>query len=360
LLIDLHEKENQDIMTQFSKRERVEAVLKGEPVDRVPVSAWRHFLDEEGLPETLAAVSLKHFQDYDWDWLKVNPRATYYAEAWGNQYDFGDYDSVIPRLIDGPLHGPDDLDKIGALNPTTGVFDEHLRLTRLVRQGIGDAHFLQTVFSPLSVLSFLASRPESNTIEDFSRAQYEGLRRLIHENPKGAHEALSNIASTLGKYAAESLNAGASGIFFAIVKIARQGILNEAEYAEFGKPYDVQVLNAVQEASFNLLHICGPYAYFDSVTDYPVHAINWASVGQHNPSLTEARAKTSVALVGGVDELGSLQTGTPEQVIDEALAAIRASNGHLLLTPGCGTNPDVPGANLHALRRASDLAAETA
>ena len=34
-------------MAQLSKRERVDAALKGEPVDRVPVAAWRHFLDEE-------------------------------------------------------------------------------------------------------------------------------------------------------------------------------------------------------------------------------------------------------------------------------------------------------------------------
>lgn len=344
-------------MAQFSKRERVEAALRGEAVDRVPVSAWRHFLDEEQRPETLADVSLKHFHDFDWDWLKVNPRATYYAEAWGNQYDFGDYDSVIPRLIDGPLHSPEDLEKIEVLDGTSGVFAEHLHLTRLVRQGIGNAHFLQTVFSPLSVLSFLAARPESNSIEAFSKSQYEGVRRLIHENPAGAHQALSNIADTLGKYAAAAIDAGASGVFFAIVKLAREGVLTQSEHAEFGRPYDLRVLESVQGAAFNMLHICGPYAYFDSVLDYPVHAVNWATIGQHNPTLAEASQKTQRTLVGGVDELGSLQTGAPEDVIAEALAAIQVTAGrNLLLTPGCGTNLDVPSDNLHALRRASDLA----
>lgn len=95
------------------------------------------------------------------------------------------------------------------------------------------------------------------------------------------------------------------------------------------------------------------------MTDYPVHAINWATLGQNNPTLSEAQSKTDKALVGGVDELGALQTGTPEQVTGEALEAIRATGGrHLLLTPGCGTNTDVPSYNLRALRRASTLAAE--
>ncbi len=345
-------------MAQISKRERVEAALKGEAVDRVPVSAWRHFLTDEGRPDTLAQVSLRHFRDFDWDWLKINPRATYYAEAWGNRYDFNDYDSVIPRLIEGPINTPADLEKIQPIHPTAGVFAEHLDLTRQVRAGIGDAPVLQTVFSPLTVLSFLVARPKFNKIEEFGRAQYDGVRQYLRENPAGAHEALKNIATTLGHYAAAAVDSGASGIFFAIVKLAREGILTEPEFVEFGKPYDLQVLQAVQDASFNMMHICGPYAYFSDVTDYPVHALNWATVGQHNPTIAEARSQTKLALVGGVDELGAMQTGTPEQVIAESLEAIRATGGrHFLLTPGCGTNEDVPDANLHALRNAANLAA---
>jgi uroporphyrinogen decarboxylase len=345
-------------MPQLSKRERVDAALKGEAVDRVPVSAWRHFLDEEHDVEALAQVSLAHYHDFDWDWLKLNPRATYYAEAWGNRYDFQRYPSIVPPLIDSPLQSPADLEKIQAVNPTDGVFGEQLALVERVRAGIGDGHFLQTVFSPLSVLSFLTARPVSNRIEDFPQAQTEGITRYLRENPAGAHEALKNIASTLAGYASAAVDAGASGVFFAIVKLARQGVLTEAEFEQFGKPYDLQVLNAVQGATFNMLHICGPYTYFDAVTDYPVHALNWATLGQHNPTLAEAGQRTRHALVGGVDELGTLQTGTPQQVIDEALAAIRATGGrHLLLTPGCGTNTDVPSANLHALRQAADIAA---
>jgi uroporphyrinogen decarboxylase len=262
-------------------------------------------------------------------------------------------------VINGPLHTPADLEKIQPVSPTGGVFAEQLELVRLVKAGIGGARFLQTVFSPLSVLSFLVARPKTNKIEAFSQAQYEGIRQYLRENPAGAHAALRNIADTLARYAAAAVDAGASGIFFAIVKIARQGILSEPEFEEFGKPYDLQVLNAVEGAPFNMLHLCGPYAYFDAVTDYPVQALNWATVGQHNPTVAEARERTGKALVGGVDEVGTLQVGTPEQVIEEALAAIRATGGrHLLLTPGCGTNTDVPSENLRALRRAADLAVQ--
>jgi uroporphyrinogen decarboxylase len=343
-------------MSSLSKRERVDAALRGEAVDRVPVSAWRHFIPEERSPQTLAEVSLKHFTEFDWDWLKINPRATYYAEAWGNQYDYSHYDSVLPKLIDGPLHGPSDLKKIQPVAPTVGVFNEQLELVRLVKQGIGGAHFLLTVFSPLSVLAFLAAHPKNHSIGEATQAQVDGVRRLIEENPAGAHEALKSISKTLAQFSAAAVDAGASGLFFAIVKLARQDVLTEAEYETFGKPYDLAVLEAVQGASFNLLHICGPRVYFNSILNYPVHAVNWASIDQDNPDLVEARRLTGKAVVGGVDETGVLQHGTPDQVIQQASASIRATKGlHHLLTPGCATNPDVPAANLHALRKAAEL-----
>ena len=52
-------------MAAWSKRERVDAALRGETADRVPVSAWRHFIPEELSPETLANASLQHFEQFD-------------------------------------------------------------------------------------------------------------------------------------------------------------------------------------------------------------------------------------------------------------------------------------------------------
>lgn len=349
-------------MSQLTKRERVEAALKGEAVDRVPVSAWQHFLPAERQPETLAAASLKHFRDFDWDWLKVNPRATYYAEAWGARYNFDQYTEVLPRLEATPVQTPLDLEKIRAISGTTGVFAEQLDLLQRIKAGIGGAHFIQTVFSPLSVLYFLVARPQQTyPAEQLPEIQYEDLRRFLHENPQGAHAALKNIATTLGQFGAAALEAGASGLFFAIVRLARQEVLTKAEFEEFGKPYDLQVLQAVEGAPFNLLHICGPRAYFDLAAEYPVHALNWASIGQHNPTLAEAQKHARQALVGGVDEVENLQHGSPEDVLKEALAAIEATGGrHHLLTPGCATSVDVPAVNLWALRQAAEVAVKPA
>jgi uroporphyrinogen decarboxylase len=345
-------------MAHLSKRERVDAALRGDSVDRTPVAAWQHFIPAELAPDTLAETSLRYFQQFDWDWLKVNPRSTYYAEAWGNQYDFNDYEGVRPRFISGPVASASDLERIQPISPTGGVFAEHLELLRFIKAGMVDAHFIQTVFSPLSVLAYLIARPAENTQELSRQARYDALHRMMSENPEGTHAALGNIAQTLAGYAAACLESGASGIFFAIVRLARAGVVSQEEYATFGKPYDVQVLQAVQSAPFNMLHLCGEQAYFDLVADYPVHAINWATINQQNPDMAEAQRRTSMAVVGGVDETGVLQHGSPEEVISAAHVALQATNGRkVLLAPGCTTAMDVPAANLHALRRAAEPAA---
>ena len=46
-------------MAQLTKRERVDAALKGEVVDHVPVSAWRHFIDEERQPDGVVEVRVR-------------------------------------------------------------------------------------------------------------------------------------------------------------------------------------------------------------------------------------------------------------------------------------------------------------
>ncbi len=342
--------------SQLTKRERVDAALAGREVDRVPVTAWRHFVPEETSPTSLAEAHLRFFWKYDFDWIKVNPRATYYAEAFGNQYDFGSYTGVIPRFVSGPLSSAADLRKIKPVSPTGGAFGEQLQALELIRRGIGDARFIQTVFSPLSVLAFLGARPTGHSTQaEVTAAQPAAVRRLIDEDPEGVHQALGAIAGTLAGYARAAVDAGASGLFYAIVRLAREGVLSEEEYATFGKPYDLKVLEAVRGAPFSLLHICGPKVYFDQVTDYPVQAINWAAVGQGNPDVGQALKRTKLALVGGVDETGALARGDAAEVAAQAKAAIRATGGRrLLLAPGCSIAMNTPESGLRALREAAE------
>src|SRR5919197_3392206 len=70
----------------MSRRERVYAALRGEPVDRVPVSFWGHHYTAENSARSLAEVTLRRANEFGWDYLKPQSRTQCFAEMWGLTY----------------------------------------------------------------------------------------------------------------------------------------------------------------------------------------------------------------------------------------------------------------------------------
>jgi len=66
----------------MTRRERIRKTLLGEATDRPPVSFWRHFYHRESSAQELAEAMLEFRPTYDWDLMKVNPRASYHVEDW--------------------------------------------------------------------------------------------------------------------------------------------------------------------------------------------------------------------------------------------------------------------------------------
>ena len=67
----------------MNKKERVDAALQGDQVDRVPASMWGHDFQREWDANLLVEAMVENFTRYDWDFMKVNPRASYHVEGWG-------------------------------------------------------------------------------------------------------------------------------------------------------------------------------------------------------------------------------------------------------------------------------------
>ncbi len=136
----------------MNKNDRVEAALKGDDVDRVPVSAWWHDYVREWTAADLAETTLEAYREYDWDFVKVNPRFCYYAEPWGT--DYTRYDDRMPEPKTVAVSDASGLPKIKAVDGTAGAFAEQIESLELIASGLdGEAPFVQTVFSPLAVLS---------------------------------------------------------------------------------------------------------------------------------------------------------------------------------------------------------------
>ena len=287
---------------------------------------------------------LENYRTYDWDFMKVNPRASYHVEDWGAVLERSRDPVHGPKFTQAPVRYPEDWRNLRPLEPDRGVLGEQLAALRLIRAGLeGDAHFVQTIFSPLSVAEYLAGH------------RSEPVKESIAGHRKAIEAALDTITRVFAEFAQACLEAGASGIYFATTGWASRDRLREDEYRTFGVPYDLRVLEAVAgKAPFHVLHNCGSNIHFDLLADYPVAAISWAATLPGNPTLAEGQRRTRKAVMGGVSEKTTLPDGTPEQVAAEVSRAIEQTGGRrVLVAPGCSIPPQTPRANLEAAAKAA-------
>ena len=117
----------------------------------------------------------------------------------------------------------------------------------------------------------------------------------------------------------------------------------------------MQILKAASGGTLNILHVCGTPLDFARFGGYPVHAVNWADrIG--GPPIAEVAGWLRPAICCGIDNLGTLASGTPDAVEREVIDAVEQAAGRpIIVAPGCTFDGRaVPSENLRAIRRAVD------
>src|SRR5437870_8493719 len=121
----------------MTKRERVLAALRGDPVDRVPLSFWLHNFVTENSAAGLAAETLRLVRTFDWDFLKPQSRAQCFAEMWGLRYR-PSTERATPYTVEGvPLATAEDLRRLEPADARTGALGEQLQALRAIRKAVG-------------------------------------------------------------------------------------------------------------------------------------------------------------------------------------------------------------------------------
>jgi uroporphyrinogen decarboxylase len=247
-----------------------------------------------------------------------------------------------PILTEPGISSPEHLGNIQPLDLKSGAYAEQIESLRLISEQLdGEAPFIQTVFSPLAVMSRITGSTKY-------------VQKLMKENTHELMMALHTISGSLAAYARACLDAGAAGIFFATVEWGSSEVISAEKYETFGRPFDLPVLDAVKEAPFNVLHVCRDHNHLPALMDYPVAAFHWDVHAEGNPTLASVASNTDVALMGGVSHDRTMPSNSPADVAKEAERAIVETTGRkLLLAPGCSVEPTVPPVNLRALAQAA-------
>src|SRR5919198_3015850 len=121
----------------MTHRERVRAALRGDPVDRVPISFWLHNFATENSADGLATETLRRARVFDWDFLKPQSRAQCFAEAWGLTYRPSSERATPYAVTHTPLPGAADVGRLQPADPRGGALGEQLAALATIRAGVG-------------------------------------------------------------------------------------------------------------------------------------------------------------------------------------------------------------------------------
>ncbi len=320
----------------MDKRERLQATIKGEPVDRLAVALWRHFPVDDQRPEDLAAATIEFQTLYDFDFVKVTPASSFCIRDWGATDEWRGNPEGTRDYTRRPLSHPDDWLTIKPLDPRAGSLGGQVRALELIRAGLpAGTPFIQTIFSPLAQARNLVGA--------------DHLPVHLRQHPAQLKAALATIEETTLRFLEAGKRTGIDGIFYAM-QLATKRVFSEAEYREFGEPYDRQILEAAGDLWLNVLHLHGNDVMFDLAASYPAHVINWHD-RETQPTLGVGAKKFGGAVCGGWRQWETMVRGTPDAVRAEARSAIAETNGRkLILGTGCVTPTTAPRANLRAAR----------
>ncbi len=325
---------------KLNHRQRVDRCISGDTTDRIPVALWRHFPVDDQTPEGLASATVFFQQTYDFDLVKITPPSSFCLKDWGVQDRWiGNFEGTR-EYIAHPIQQPEDWENLQVLNCKNGSLGAQLRcLEILVPLLIHSAPLLQTIFSPLAQAKNLV-----------------GAERLIvhlRAYPDAVHAGLRTITETTIAFLKAVLATGVDGIFYAVQQ-ARLDALSEREFVEFGRFYDLQVLNEAQPFAYKMLHLHGEHVMAQQVKDYPVNIINWHDRHTH-PSLKEALTIFPAALCGGLRRWETMVLGSPEDIYQEANDALDQTNGRrLILGTGCVLPIITSHGNIQAVRQFAD------
>ncbi|MGZ4113602.1 MAG: uroporphyrinogen decarboxylase family protein [Actinomycetota bacterium] len=321
--------------------ERVRAALSLERPDRAPFTWWGHTYREEWSPDALAEVTIARQRAFGWDLVKLQPRASCFAEAFGSKYRRSDDGTTSPELVRPAVTDPAGWSLLPAVDAKVPALGDQVEALRRVADAVGPSvPVIQTVFSPLMVAGYLIG-------EDRPRMAAE-----LRQRPEEVVPALERIADALADLVVRSVDAGAAGVFYAISAFASTDLLTADEYEELVLPTDRRVLDAIPEGAWlNVLHLCGARQRFGVASLLGLRTVSWSIHESGNLSLADGLSMTGRAAMGGID-LVTLAHGTPDEVLEQGRAAIESTTGvGLIVAPGCSVPWDAPEDNLRAIGR---------
>ncbi|MCL2120825.1 MAG: hypothetical protein FWH28_01065 [Clostridiales bacterium] len=321
----------------MSNKERLFRAFNNEPVDRIPVGFWFHFLQSKDFSAAVDHPAL----------VEKN------IEGHRNYID-ACHPDFVKIMSDGFFHYPigkreeylsvSDLKKIQVIEADHPWISAQAELVQSVSSIQTDTAYFYNVFSPVSSLLGVLGA------EDFFV--------FLKQDPAVVSEALHTIAKGLVVLTKQVSERGADGVYFSVSNPNTKMISTET-YATYIAPSEVFYLREAEKLSENnILHICGydgKRNVLSAYREYPAKAINWAV---HVESVGLAEGKMlfgGKAVIGGfANTPGSLiHTGSKEEISAYVHNIIQeAGKTGVIIGADCTVPADIAYERLNWIRQA--------
>ena len=337
-------------MDKMTNAERLDAIVKGELPDRVPV-------------HDVACITVAKAMGYVWKDVRYDAKVSAkitdeFNKLTGSDFEFSPMetpamfmdlgvdvsqpDDNYGNVMSQYWKEPEDIDRkelYDPLNPKESV---------MMRKGIVDKI---EAYRKVNSTGALTSGWSWGVIT--TAGFLRGVETLLMDTmmePELAHNAIKKSAKLVDGV----MRAGSDGGDYIWVPdpTASGTVINLDTFKEFDLPYTRELVKGwKKDYGFNIIyHVCGDtIPIMDAIPDTGIDILS----ADHAIDLAEARKIVGdrIALMGNVHPIDVLWNGNPEMVKNESLKCIEKAgkNGKFILSGGCEVPRDTPIANIKAM-----------
>ena len=227
-------------------------------------------------------------------------------------------------------------------------FESSLYLLKsLVREAKSQALIIQTLYSPYQMAK--------------QAVPVKVLLDHVNQDADSVCRGMENITLSLLHFVQAASRAGVDGFYMCTQGGETNHIADRGLFNRTVKNYDMLLYKEISQlTSYNIMHICdyeGSYADFvPRFLDYPGQVVNVPLSADGNPlSLRQAAGIFKRPVMGGLNRLGIVSTGSPEEVRKAALEVLQDAPANVILGADCTVSAKTPIENLRtAIRTAHE------
>jgi [methyl-Co(III) methanol-specific corrinoid protein]:coenzyme M methyltransferase len=336
----------------MNAKERMLAALAGQQTDRAPVFSANQtgtypLMDETGAEwpqahqeaEPMARLAAAAHTVLGFDAVRVPYCQTFESEALGSTVKYAGREGV-PRIDQHAYHLTDE-PSYPADFLSRGRIPELLKAITLLKEQFGDdVAVMGNIVGPFSIVANLVG------ITDVLKASFKKPDSLLP-----FMEVAEKAGTDLGK---ALVDAGAD-ILVIEDMMASIDVISPPIYERIAQPYEKRQIEGLPKVP-TIMHICGkvnPIAAMIAQTGTTAISVE-PSVDAPDLKQTLSGAGRPVPLIGGVDAVVTLFSGSPEDVKNDVRKAL--SEGYDMIAPGCSIPPSATNENLRAMVQAAEEA----